>query len=78
MCIGSGRTSNRTITCRFPWVLARFRYRQPLQSATLTVHGQDLATLVFDEPQSGIAAGQFAAWHDAETGEEVLGSGVIA
>lgn len=59
-------------------VLARFRYRQPLQPATLTVHGQDLATLVFDEPQSGIAAGQFAAWHDAETGEEVLGSGVIA
>jgi len=59
-------------------VLARFRYRQPLQPATLTVHGQDLATLVFDVPQSGIASGQFAAWHDAETGEEVLGSGVIA
>ena len=59
-------------------VLARFRYRQPLQPATLTVHGEGPSTLVFDTPQSGIASGQFAAWHDAETGEEVLGSGVIA
>ena len=60
-------------------VLARFRYRQPLQAATLTLWGDDQpATLVFDAPQSGIAPGQFAAWHDAETGEEVLGSGVIS
>ena len=59
-------------------VLARYRYRQPLQPATLTLCEDAPATLVFDEPQSGIAAGQFAAWHDAETGEEVLGSGVIA
>ena len=59
-------------------VLARFRYRQPLQPATLTLHGEGPSTLVFDTPQSGIASGQFAAWHDAETGEEVLGSGVIA
>ena len=59
-------------------VLARFRYRQSLQLATLTLHGEDIATLVFDEPQSGIASGQFAAWHDIETGEEVLGSGVIS
>ena len=58
-------------------VKARYRYRQPLQEATLTrVDGG--CQLVFDEPQSGIAAGQFAAWHDVETGEEVLGSGVIA
>lgn len=59
-------------------VLARFRYRQPLQLATLTLHGEDIATLVFDDPQSGIASGQFAAWHDIKTGEEVLGSGVIS
>ena len=59
-------------------VLARFRYRQPLQPATLTVRGPGPTTLVFDSPQSGIAPGQFAAWHDAETGEEVLGSGVIS
>ena len=58
-------------------VKARYRYRQPLQDATLTrVDGA--CHLVFDDPQSGIAAGQFAAWHDVETGEEVLGSGVIA
>ena len=60
-------------------VLARYRYRQPLQPATLPPRCEDApATLVFDTPQSGIAPGQFAAWHDAETGEEVLGSGVIA
>lgn len=58
-------------------VKARFRYRQPLQEATLTCV-EDEWRLVFDEPQSGIAPGQFAAWHDAETGEEVLGSGVIS
>ncbi len=60
-------------------VLARFRYRQPLQPATLTMGTPgEPVTLVFESPQSGIASGQFAAWHDAETGEEVLGSGVIA
>ena len=58
-------------------VKARFRYRQPLQEATLTCVG-DAWHLVFDTPQSGIAPGQFAAWHDAKTGEEVLGSGVIS
>ena len=58
-------------------VLARYRYRQPLQEATLTRTPEGIR-LIFKEPQSGIAAGQFAAWHDAETGQEVLGSGVIA
>jgi tRNA-uridine 2-sulfurtransferase len=58
-------------------VKARFRYRQPLQDAKLTKTDFGY-TLVFDQPQSGIAPGQFAAWHDVETGEEVLGSGVIA
>ena len=57
-------------------VLARFRYRQPLQEAILT-RTPDGIQLIFKQPQSGIAAGQFAAWHDAETGQEVLGSGVI-
>ena len=60
-------------------VLARFRYRQPLQLATLVLGDNGhVSTLEFDEPQSGIASGQFAAWHDLQTGEEVLGSGVIA
>jgi tRNA-specific 2-thiouridylase len=58
-------------------VKARFRYRQPLQEAELQ-RTTDGYRLLFDTPQSGIAPGQFAAWHDAETGEEVLGSGVIS
>ena len=33
------------------------------------------AYLLFDQPQRGIAAGQFAAWYD---GDELVGSGVIA
>jgi len=57
-------------------VRSRFRYRQPLQDAVLTreEHGYHL---VYDVAQSGIAPGQFAAWHDAESGQEVLASGVI-
>jgi tRNA-specific 2-thiouridylase len=54
-------------------VQARIRYRQPLASATLhpTVAGM---YLVFDAPQSAIAAGQFAAWY---LDNELIGSGVI-
>jgi tRNA-specific 2-thiouridylase len=32
-------------------------------------------TIIFDQPQTGIAAGQFAAWYDAD---ECVGSGVIS
>jgi tRNA-specific 2-thiouridylase len=32
------------------------------------------AYLLFDEPQRGITAGQFAAWYD---GDELIGSGTI-
>jgi len=54
-------------------VQARIRYRQPLTSATLhpTTKGM---FLVFDAPQSAIAAGQFAAWY---LNHECIGSGVI-
>ncbi|MBQ7855587.1 MAG: tRNA 2-thiouridine(34) synthase MnmA [Alistipes sp.] len=52
----------------------RIRYRQPLQGAELYVR-EDAAYLRFDEPQRGVAAGQFAAWYDAE---RVIGSGVIS
>ena len=52
----------------------RIRYRQPLQGATLFVRDSGVY-LVFDEPQRGITAGQFAAWYD---GDELVGSGVIA
>ena len=51
----------------------RFRYRQELFKATLTQTEEALYVL-FETPQRGIAAGQFAAWYD---GEELLGSGVI-
>ena len=56
-------------------VEARIRYRQELQPARLerSDDGQTL-NLYFNEPQRGIAAGQFAAWY---RGEELLGSGVI-
>ncbi len=55
-------------------VMARIRYRQPLQPATL--HAFDSGTyVVFDKPQSAVTPGQFAAWYE---GEELLGSGVIA
>ena len=53
--------------------MVRIRYRQPLQGATLH-HRTEGAYLLFDEPQRGITAGQFAAWYD---GEELIGSGVI-
>ena len=52
----------------------RIRYRQPLQGAVLAMR-DDGAYIIFDEPQRGIAAGQFAAWYD---GERLAGSGVIS
>ena len=51
----------------------RIRYRQPLQDALL-IKRDDGLYILFDEPQRGIAAGQFAAWYD---GEILSGSGVI-
>ena len=53
--------------------MVRIRYRQPLQKATLEMRADGLY-IVFDEPQRGIAAGQFAAWYE---GENLAGSGVI-
>jgi tRNA-specific 2-thiouridylase len=52
----------------------RIRYRQPLQDATL-YRTSDGLYIIFDTPQRGITAGQFAAWYD---GNELVGSGVIA
>ena len=51
----------------------RIRYRQALQEAELICRQEGLY-IIFDEPQRGIAAGQFAAWYD---GEVLVGSGVI-
>ena len=51
----------------------RIRYRQPLQKAELIME-EDALYILFDEPQRGITAGQFAAWYSNDI---VVGSGVI-
>jgi tRNA-specific 2-thiouridylase len=56
--------------------MVRIRYRQPLQRATL-YKAEDGLYIVFNTPQRGITAGQFAAWY-AESDEEMIGSGVIS
>lgn len=55
-------------------VMARIRYRQPLQEATLHQF-EDGMYVSFEEPQSAITQGQFVAWH---IGDELIGSGVIS
>jgi len=55
-------------------VMARIRYRQPLQEATLYQFESGMY-VAFDEPQSAITEGQFVAWH---IGDELIGSGVIS
>ena len=54
-------------------VKARIRYRQPLEEATLYQFEEGLY-IEFENPQSAIAEGQFAAWY---LDDELLGSGVI-
>ena len=55
-------------------VMARIRYRQKLEKATL--HKTALGMyVIFDALQSAITQGQFVAWYDAD---ECLGSGVIS
>ena len=55
-------------------VLARIRYRQPLQKAML--HKVESGLYIeFEEPQSAITEGQFAAWY---LDDELVGSGVIS
>ena len=55
-------------------VMARIRYRQPLEKATLYQFEEGFF-IEFENPQSAIAEGQFAAWYH---GDELLGSGVIS
>lgn len=55
-------------------VMARIRYRQPLQKAILYQFETGMY-VSFDEPQSAITEGQFVAWH---LGDELVGSGVIS
>ena len=55
-------------------VMARIRYRQPLQKATLHQFENGLY-VQFNEPQSAITEGQFVAWY---INDELVGSGVIS
>lgn len=52
---------------------ARIRYRQPLTDATL-IQKENGLYVIFDQPQRGVASGQFVAWYD---GNEAIGSGTI-
>jgi tRNA-specific 2-thiouridylase len=55
-------------------VMARIRYRQALQKATLYQFETGLY-VAFEEPQSAITEGQFVAWNISD---ELVGSGVIS
>lgn len=55
-------------------VMARIRYRQPLEKASLHQTFSGLY-VIFDNPQSAITEGQFVAWYQ---NSELLGSGVIS
>lgn len=55
-------------------VMARIRYRQALQKATLHQFESGLY-VAFEEAQSAITEGQFVAWN---IGDELVGSGVIS
>jgi tRNA-specific 2-thiouridylase len=55
-------------------VMVRIRYRQPLQKATLHQFENGMY-ISFEEPQSAITEGQFAAWY---LNDELVGSGVIS
>lgn len=55
-------------------VMARIRYRQELQKATLYQFESGLY-VSFEEPQSAITEGQFVAWNIED---ELVGSGVIS
>jgi len=54
--------------------MARIRYRQLLEKATLHRTFSGLY-VIFENPQSAITEGQFVAWY---LNEELLGSGVIS
>ena len=55
-------------------VMARIRYRQPLEKATLYKVAEGLY-VEFEKDQSAITEGQFVAWY---VNDELLGSGVIS
>lgn len=64
----SGEAPSKSFRCT-----AKFRYRQPDQSVTVTMNGES-AHIDFDEPQRAITPGQWAVLYD---GEVCLGGGAI-
>ena len=54
--------------------MARIRYRQALEAATLYATTDGLY-VAFESPQSAITEGQFVAWY---LEDELVGSGVIS
>ena len=54
--------------------MVRIRHRQSLQKASLHINS-DYLYILFNNPQRGIAKGQFAAWYQQNT---LIGSGPIA
>ena len=54
--------------------MARIRYRQTLEAATLYATTEGLY-VAFESPQSAITEGQFVAWY---LEDELVGSGVIS
>lgn len=55
--------------------MVRIRYRQPLQKGRL-IRRKEGMYILFEQPQRGVTAGQFAAWYTVEG--ELTGSGTIA
>ncbi len=55
--------------------MVRIRYRQPLQKGRL-IRRKEGMYILFEQPQRGVTAGQFAAWYTGEG--ELTGSGTIA
>jgi tRNA-uridine 2-sulfurtransferase len=54
--------------------LARIRYRQTLQEATITSMRHDEVAVAFKEPQRAVTPGQSVVFYD---GDKVLGGGII-
>jgi len=57
-------------------VLARIRYRQKLEKATIKFGRKGVAKVTFKNPQWAVAPGQSVAFYDLD-GEAVLGGGII-
>lgn len=58
-------------------VLAKVRYSAKPGKATVSPAGEDLARVVFEEPQRAVTPGQAVVFYDAQNPETVVGGGII-